>query len=179
VPTLASVADLATYTGQELSDSDPAALLALRSATAIVQAETRQWLFYVEAETVELAGGTYRLVLPERPVVGQPELAGHATSDYVDRGGGILDRRRGIWPATVEVTYSHGYREIPADLVTACLSIAARLYERNDAARAISSETIGSYSVSYARSAVAAGELATDERRLLARYRRTVMAARL
>jgi hypothetical protein len=179
VPTFAPVVDLATYLGRDIPDDDAAASLALRTATAIVQAETRQTLFYVAADTVTLTGGSNRLYLPERPIIGTPVVAGFPAAGY-DHRHGLIIRRRGVWESAVTVTYSHGYATIPDDIRGATLSIAARLYRRADPdAGLIASETIGSYSVTYARSAVNAGELADDERRILARYRRAAMALSL
>jgi hypothetical protein len=190
VPVLASVAELATYTDTEIAADDPGALLALEFATGIVQAETRQTLFYVPDDTVILAGGAGRLALPERPVIGTPSVVGLVSAvhwHYSGNGvltygpasvvGNVAEGYAGRWPTTVTVTYSHGYTEIPADLRNVVLSIAARLLTHNNREGLIVSETVGAYSVTYARAAVVAGELAAHEQAILSRYRLTAWSA--
>lgn len=187
MPTLASVADLAIYLDREFEPADPAALLALAFATATIQAETRQTLFFVENDTVTLPGGGSRLLLPERPVVGTPTVSGVASSLWRYAGGGVLeygapfpsnaDDYTGRWPAQVQVTYSHGFAVIPDDLRAACCLLASGVLSRSDDGRTVQSETVGAYSVTFARTSEADDRAAVSS--TLSRYRRSSRSALL
>jgi len=73
----------------------------------------------------------------------------------------------GMWPnrrRSVQVTYSHGYATVPAEIQLVCVAIAGRAIAQDGA----NSETIGSYTAQYA------GQPATltdNEKRILDRYR--------
>jgi len=193
VPLLASVGELAAFTGRDIADDDPSAMLALETATALCQAETRQQLVYVEDDTVTLIGGASRLLLPERPVTAVSVVTGSWNDQpaqplpvhwWRHLGNGVLVfgpntyagwDAQARFPWTVTVTYSHGFRVVPADLRAAALALAARSLNQSDPdAALVAQETVGSYSVTYSRSSQ---EPAVDVARVLGRYRRQSWSA--
>lgn len=187
--TLASTADLQNYL-QNPAINTAAADLALTLATALIQNQTRQHLFYVADDTVVLVGGQRRLFLPERPVIGTPVVTALAPSalyrydppDQLTYGippGALAasfysnapDAMRGVWPLQVEVTYSHGYQTIPDDLRAVCLSVASRAVTNPQGLRG---ETLGPYAIQYAGGGdilTAGVALTSAEQRLLDRYK--------
>jgi hypothetical protein len=80
----------------------------------------------------------------------------------------------------VDVTYTHGYAAVPDDIVMVVCQVAGRAYGTSPDASALSSESIGSYSMSTGGAAAsgAAGLLA-GERAILDRYRRHVSSTSL
>ena len=192
----ATEAELEAYTGVAVA-TDRATLL-LDTATAAIQAYTRQTLS--QASTTVVLPGTMseRLVLPERPVtavtaVSIGDTALTADTDYVWDGASTLIRGSrvdgvlsvngpdwlvngwGDWGgpgAQVEITYTHGFATIPNDIKGVCLALAARSLQSPDG---VNSESVGTYSVSYSRSGGAVS-LLTEERELLNRYRVKVFA---
>lgn len=170
--------DLSAYLGRAVENTVQAQL-ALDLATGIIQAETGQTLELVTDDVVRLRGSSASpLYLPERPVVSVASIEGDDVRDdewvhlgeYVTRAYG--------WPPYVTVTYTHGYEVIPDDVRGITLAIAARLMAQNDpSGPPVEQETIGTYSVRYARTLAAGGTTAllTDgERSHLRRtYRRT------
>lgn len=188
--TLASLADLQNYLQDTTVDVN-AGTLALTLATAAIQSEARQHLFYVADDTVVLRGNSAVVLLPQRPVVGTPIVAGLVPSavyrfDPPDRltygvpSGNLAaaqyangpDPVYGVWPLQVTVIYSHGYQVIPDDLRAVCVSIAARAVSNPQGLR---SETIGNYSVGYAGAGdilVPGISLSDTEKKIVHRYRR-------
>lgn len=61
--------------------------------------------------------------------------------------GWPFNRRMGVWSPRVRVTYSHGYTEIPADVVAIVLDVAQNLTANPKSLR---SRTVGGYSETYA-----------------------------
>lgn len=103
-------------------------------ASALIRSYTRSTITHV-ADDVAYVQGTHarRLVLGERPVTAVAAVRLDGTlldaADYrVHRSGSLW--RRGGWggpECEVEVTYSHGYTTVPADLAAVCRLAAARL----------------------------------------------------
>lgn len=102
-----------------------------------------------------------RIELPARPVVSVDEvlLDGEPVTDYVLRGSSLYrDRpwqRPGAIPSELEVTFTHGYTKVPADIVKlVCTLVGAGIVESADGVgrtRGLSSESIDDYRVSYTR----------------------------
>lgn len=187
----ATEADLEAYTGTSVA-TDRATLL-LDAATAAIQAWCRQ--SFTQATTTVVLPGSFgeKLTLPERPVTAVTAVAIGDTAltvdtDYVWDGAHTLFRGTkvdgvlsvngpdylidgwGDWGgpgAQVEVTYTHGFATIPADIKGVCLALAARSMQSPDG---VNSESVGTYSVSYSRSGGAVS-LLSEERELLNRYR--------
>ncbi|HEX9991349.1 MAG TPA: hypothetical protein VGB14_00335 [Acidimicrobiales bacterium] len=171
---LASLADLqARFT---ITDTDRAEVY-LAEADAIVKAVTGQTIELVEGDTATLDSyGRRRLQLPQLPVVdvtavavdGRSLLAGEYTWDTA---GGLW--RPGRWPTggrIVTVTYSHGYEDVPAELVGVVCRIAYRMLRSGDPAPsgAVKAKSVADYSVTY--DTTATDGLRFDEAELLARF---------
>jgi hypothetical protein len=152
----------------------------------------------VTNDTVKLEGNwTAALELPQRPVTGVSEVKVDGIvlpsmywywdgRDSIRRGPPppsptvVINAESWPWPwtqghwggpvTTVEPIYSHGYAEIPGDVVLVCLT-AAR--EALTVGAGVSGETIGTYSVTYEGSQAAGVFLNADARSVLAKYRRT------
>jgi hypothetical protein len=172
----ASVDDLATFLQRDLTELTDAADLALELATAAIQAEAGQQLT-LASETITVAPVGAVVLLPELPVqaVTAVVVAGVTLDpdDYSVSTLGILRRTDGAaWTDPVTVTYTHGFAAIPEDLRAVCVQAAARVLRNPGGVQA---ETIGQYSVTYARGDGSGGGggvlLAGDERTLVRRYR--------
>lgn len=122
------------------------------------------------------ANGRRRLQLPEVPVtavtavtMGLPAVA--FTPYRFTTDGGLYRTDRYGWPSAgaVTVTYTHGYVVIPDDLVALACRVARGLASDVGDVR---SESVGSYSITYLRSATGERQLLSDEdRTILDRYR--------
>ncbi len=181
----ASLEDLEFLLGRVFDTTESVAAQGLLDqATAAIQSWTRQTLGLAEDDTVRLAG-TWRdeLVLPERPIVDVTAVSvgGVAltdwivTTDGITRGGVSSLQRDPVYGwcgplAVVEVTYSHGFDPIPADIKAVCLNMTQRSLSNPVG---VTSESIGSYSVTYDADAAPGAALGTEDEALLRRYRKT------
>jgi hypothetical protein len=136
LPPFATAADLAAAT--QRSELDPAAAdLALASASAVIRSWTRQSITQVIDDVVKLRVLHHsELVLPQRPVTSVSRVRVNSLTllDWVLSGDRLL--RTGGWrrlpgtttypdPGLVEVTYTHGYAEVPDEVRAVCLDLAA------------------------------------------------------
>lgn len=174
---LASVDDLAARLGRELDDDETARIEALLAdASAAVRSYTGQQ-FTRESTTSRLRVAGRSLRLPQRPVIGVSAVADVDGNDvsfswYAGEVLGIdsLAYPTGGW---VDVTYEHGYEEVPADVVAVVCNVALRAFGVAAGQSGLASETIGTYSYSIG-GAAASGPLGmlADERQVLDSYRR-------
>lgn len=188
LPTLATVADLRTaMLGASEPVSDEAAELALRRASARVRRYTGQALTFIQGDTHVVPGGGRTLLLPQRPAVvssaypltvtelDTPSGGERTLAEGVDfsRLGSELTRTctgaGGLWAARVRVTYSHGYEEIPDDIVDVVLDLASTNLTNPSGVR---SETVGGESVTYATETVGNAKLTDQHRADLRPYTR-------
>lgn len=187
----ATASDLATYLNKSdmtAGEVDQANML-LDIATGAIQREVGQTIEYVAADVAVLRGNYGSvLVLPERPVLSVSAVSINGTSltvstDYVWDGATSLYRGRRFFnnqyqeewfkdrtnlhwggeDAQVSVTYTHGFAELPPDVIGVCLDLAARAV---NSPAGIKAETLGSYSVTYEQRS-AAGRLTAEDRRQL------------
>lgn len=179
---LATPQHVASLRGVPYDPTDLAAVIALEAASDFIRAYCGQDFKLLEDDEITLDGNDRAtLLLPQLPVIAVSEVAIDAdvvdATDYRLMDHGILQRiDSGCWPrgyGNITVTYDHGYVlpgtdlevgqvPLPADLQAACAAIAARAGEAG--AGATTSETIGSYSVTYGDAETAgltASELAT------------------
>lgn len=162
--TFATVDELATFLQTSIAEDDDRALLALRSATGLIQREAKHHIFYVE-DDVKTIDGTLgsKLVLPEPPVfavsaINEGEYEVDVDGVAFTRRGALT--REGFWSgAEVTVTYTHGFEMIPADIKALCLEVAGRMYSSEVG---LDSEQIGSYSYTTSSDASASGVELTD-----------------
>lgn len=164
----------ARLSGRDLSNDDNARI-AVDAACGTVRAFTEQMINYVADETITLDGqGTDILILPEWPVVDVSLVIEDdvVITDFSQHDDGTLIR---VWPwrvgrNNIEVTYSHGWQEVPSQVRIVALNLAQRLFEFGGGG-GIASETIGSYSVSYQATGTL-GDLSKTEERMLRRFQR-------
>lgn len=149
---LADPADLALKLGVPADDAR--LLLALRRAGDRFEGAIGYPVRLVTDDVEHVSGdGTDTLLLRCRPIVGQPavKVDGVAVTDFsVGRHSGILRRKnRACWPDdldNVEVTYSHGWDQVPGDIQDAVLEQAETQYLT---VVAYQSRSAGSESVTY------------------------------
>jgi hypothetical protein len=160
---LATIQDLEATLGRTLvGDPDRVARVerVLEMASAVVREYTGQFFELVADDEVVLFpdnDGWYRL--PQRPIVDVTAIADQDAVDLFttyafDTDGWFRNfpmypqAARPRWPfSSLSVTYSHGYAEIPADVVMVVCSMAGRSWSNPAGIR---SESVGDYSVTYA-----------------------------
>jgi hypothetical protein len=127
-----TAADLESYLGYEV-DSDKATL-SIDAACGLIRLVTSQDFEAGEATVLLDGSGTDALLLPNVPVeaVTEVKLAGEAVTEYLVASAGMLLRKSpGIWTegrGNVEVKYTFGYAQVPAEIRMLALTLAARSY---------------------------------------------------
>lgn len=183
VTQFADVALLGAYIGDDIEEDDLRGVAALEGATQLIRKYCDSEITIVEDDVVYLDGsGIDELVLPDREVTGVSEVildydlddpttlvaSGEGTaSEYTFTARGVLIRRGGVWPIrrkSIQVTYTHGFEEVPADIKIVTVAVASRAYTQDGA----NQESVGSYSASFAGQP---GVLTADEKRMLGRYK--------
>lgn len=193
---LASPADLEARLGRDLTAQEAARAEALlNDASAVVRAYTRQTFDLATDDEVVLRATGGRITLPGWPVqdVSRVEVIGgsEALPDFtladwlfdgidtvrIGEGAAVINLPEAWWdddgyPGTYRVTYTHGYAEVPGDVLAVVCGVVLRVLTNPSGYR---SETVGSYSVTYA--VPATGEqlgtnLTRYEMKALDRYRR-------
>jgi len=186
LPPFATAAELAA-TVQAPVDA-AAAELALASASAVIRKWTRQTITRVADDVARLRViDCDELVLPQRPVVSVSEVKVNALvlNDWVLSGDRLL--RMGGWrylpgtssypdPGIVQVTYTHGWDEVPDDVRAVCLDLAASTVSNPGMLR---QESIDDYSRTLAAESLGLGALSGTHKEMLGDYRRRIGTARL
>lgn len=176
----ATAADLAAVKGPV---DDAAAAVALASASAVIRKWARQTISRVVDDTVRLRVlDCDELVLPQRPVVSVSEVAvnGLVLNDWVLSGDRLL--RAGGWhrlpgtttypdPGLVQVTYTHGFEEIPDDVRAVCLDLASATLANPSMLR---QESIDDYARTFASESLGMGGLSDGHKEMLSDYRRRI-----
>jgi hypothetical protein len=188
---LASTDDLQARLGIELDDDRAQAIL--DDVSAVVRAYTGQQ--FTQAETTDrLQARNGGVTLPQRPVTAVDtvdDVDGNTVAFDWDSGSfvalaGLAGSRsfevepfvtRQPW---VDVTYTHGYETVPADVVAVVCQMAGRTYGRTADTSGVTQESIAGYSYSVGAAAAAGpmGMLA-DERRILDLYRKPIGTIRV
>lgn len=183
----ATAGDLATRLGIDLTDEEETrAELLIASASGLIRNEVKQTITLVEDDVLTMPGTTdERITLPQRPVV---EIASVTLGDaplvegadwYLDRNtivrlprtvariAGLVDD---TWPGgigfgtptrTLEITYTHGYEDIPLIVKSICLEAVVRVWVNPGA---VIQERVGDTMTEYApRTADARGLLLLDD----------------
>lgn len=150
------LADLGAYLRRDLADDDQLAIIACDSASHQLREAAGLVLYPPVTETILVdSAGTDILLLPELPVtdvllVSASDVPLDADTDYfVSTDLGALVKRHGRWIAgrgVYEVTYTHGWEEVPNALRVIALTLAARIYDQG----LVQQETVGGSSVTYA-----------------------------
>lgn len=161
----------------------------IKDVSAAIRREARQQISR-NTSTIKVTSRAGRLALPEHPVVSITSVidyAGHAItySWYAGWGEIVVDSSMLLnsWevepfsfsnptlPATV--TYVHGYNPVPDDILGVACSMAARALGATPTDAGVTSESLGSYSVTYGSAAAAGGFGMLDAERAIVRaYRR-------
>lgn len=195
---LATPDDLKARLGRDLTEAEAARAQALLDdASAMIRAFTGQTFDLVEDDVIVLRIQSGVVRLPQRPVtavssvvavgggLGLPDVT---VIDWIFDGvdqirigeGTFIINLPAIWwdddgyPGTYRVTYSHGYAQVPADVVSIACGMVLRTLTAPTTAGGVTSETIGSYSYRLDNPDVGLMvSMTKDDRTALSRYRRT------
>lgn len=196
---LASVSDLEDRLGRALTAAEQARADALLAdASALVRSYTGRDFEHVDddEQVLRVVGG--KITLPRTPVTdvtrvvavsGRDDVPDITIADWawdgidsirIGEGTFVINLPEVWWdddgyPGTYRVAYSHGYQDVPADVVAVVCGMVLRTLTAPTMAGGVTSETIGSYS--YRLETPGAGLMVTlsqDDRRVLDRYRTTV-----
>lgn len=191
-PVLATVQQLEARLGQTVDAARATALL--EDASAVVRGYTGQYFTRVLDDRVTFRVDRGSVVLPQRPA-DKPTLI----SEF---GGGVLPASAWWWggigvvefgspswvangptvsrfPRTVEITYSHGYAEIPGDVVAVVCQMVGRVI-LSESTPGLMSEAIDDYQYRLGGGIVSgAVALVPAEKSILDRYRSRVGSVRL
>lgn len=160
---------------------------ALDRATDLIRGELDgQLITKVDDDTVTLSGDGRRLLqLPQIPVISVASVvvqlgADRQTTlsegvDYLVHGDGRLEHLGYGWPRgwDVVVTYSHGYAEVPRDLMRLTAQLADRILDGSLRVRSVQ-ETIGDKQTSITYLQPASGQADPfdgADRKMLEKYR--------
>jgi len=190
-----TVDDLIELLQIDISDADAVASAerAITEATAAIKNYCHQEIALVEDDeiTLDVWARTHKLVLPQMPVISVASVVEDGETltegddeDYVLVEHGILYRVGQFWavgPQIVTVTYTHGYSEIPQNIVDICARAAARVYQAGlmsaatDGVPGISATSLGDYSVSYNLGQSGLGLLGVSGARLLLKSEKEIL----
>lgn len=197
LPSLATVADLATLLGRTFTPGqEQQAQALLDQASSVVRSYVRQDITRAtttDTFTMRRADPLLHrcegvVTLPQRPIVDIATVLvnGVETLDWWLDGGDLL-LRAWSWdqppaahqPPQVTVTWTHGYDPVPGDIQAVVMQAANRVLVNPSQVR---SETVGGESVTYLIPAT--GEalgvlLSRTEQKVLDRYRRTAGSVRV
>ena len=171
---LVSTSDLGMYLQQDLSEYEPEAAYAVNLASAAVRGYCRRTFTYVE-DDVRVFRWRRAIVLPDPPVhaITAVRVEEVDADWYRDERGDIV-----VAPGSptgdehypfpdIEVTYTHGYLEVPEIVPIIAVRIAARAF-KNPTLRT----TYAADSMTYQSSSDVAPRMVTaDEQMLLRPYR--------
>lgn len=169
LPPLASMSDVASRLGRDLSDSEGARLRPLLAdASAQIRRYCRRDFVLHTNETQLLYGHDSEIYLPGRPAQSVSAVAAYGGGTLPDLpipwftwdglqtvrimpGRGIINlpeawEEDGAYPGTYQVTYSWGLPDVPDDVVMVCANAALSVLTAPTAAAGVIGETIGPYS---------------------------------
>lgn len=191
---LCTIGDVELFLQIDISDSSDTSscIRAIEEATAAIKSYCGQEIASGES-TLDFDIWVPRrfILLPELPVNSvtsvvedDEDLVEGRDEDYVLAQHGKLYRVGGFWstgPQIVEVTWTHGYTQIPEDIVGVCARAASRAYQAGlksasmDGLSGISARSLGDFSVQYhserGEGASASYMLLESEKRILSRYK--------
>lgn len=167
-----SIDDINTFLGTTILPNDAQATLAIAEATAVIQNYCNQKIEQTQSDTTLLDGtGSTKLFLPELPVnsIASVKVDGVLLdpTQYALAENGVLWRKYGSWTVgarNIEITYSHGYANIPEDIKGVCYRSASRLYQaqlkalRQDFVSGLQSVSVGDWSETYENAGGSSGE---------------------
>lgn len=200
---LADSTDLEARIGRDLTDVEAARADALLAdASALIRGYTRQDFTAATDDVVVLRPVGSHLRLPQRPVTAVTSVVALSGTDTIPDwavppgcwqwdGVDLVEvwpPDRSVWvslpevaydpagPDTYRVTYSHGYAEVPADVVAVCCRMVLAVLLAPTMVDSLVQERIGQYSYGYQQGSGSPGataRLSEADRRDLVRFRRT------
>lgn len=189
---LATVNQLETWIRRELDPSETArATMLLGAASQLLRGVVGQDFTLAVDDDVTLRADSGSVVLPQRPVV---EVTAVTYAGWRIGGAGLsgpvygygwdgIDTLSGVGTGTVTVTYTHGYAEIPEDVVAAvCASVARTLGDGTGATpdtSGVVEESIDDYRYKLATPAGTVGYTSEETSVLRRIYGRTAGTIRL
>lgn len=173
---LATLSDLGVRLGLDLDGNDRAQALLDDASAAVTGYTGRSFTEDETTETLTVEGG--KVTLSHGPVleIVSVEVDGDPVEYTWSSGRKVtIDHVSDFaWSGAVvvEVTYSHGYAAVPADIVAVVCQIAGRAYGTNPQRSGYTAESLGDHSETLGSSG-ASGALGIlpDERAVLNRYR--------
>lgn len=165
---LATLTQLGVRLGLDLTGDTRAQAILDDVSAAVVGYTGRTFTSVTETVTVEVCCGI--ATLPEGPVTAVTAV--EADGEPVDFTW-TTGRKVMVFGSTVEITYTHGYATVPADVVAVVCQIAGRSYGANPQNAGSGGEQLGDWQQPAYSPAGAAGPLGmmNDERAVLDRYR--------
>jgi hypothetical protein len=176
VAALAGTDDLEARIGRELTATEAARADALLAdASALIRSYTKQRFDAVADDVIVLRPVGSHLRLPQRPVTAVTSVVALSGTDTIPdwtvppgcwQWDGIdlvevWPPDRNVWvslpevaydvggPDTYRVTYSHGYAEVPADVVAVCCRMVLAVLLAPTLTEGLVQERIGQYSYQY------------------------------
>jgi hypothetical protein len=191
---LASTTDLEDALGRDLTAAEATrARGLLAAASAQIRRYTGQTFTYVPNDTLVTRPDGDQIRLPQRPAIAVASVVGVGTGglpnvplvgwwwdglETVYLGGiGIQINLPEWWlnecvGYTFRITYSHGYAEVPADVVGVAVGMVLRTLTAPTQSGGVTSETIGSYSYRIDSAGIGLQvRLTADDKSSLADYR--------
>jgi hypothetical protein len=178
LPPLATLADL-TARGTPVDDVNLAGIY-LDIASSLIRTAAGHAIAQTTATVVLDGTCTTRLRLPGSPVTAVHSVLMDEVpvTDY-RLSAGCLVHSAGWFGDAVEVTYTYGLPVVPADVVDMVCRLTAHALAGDPAARAIRSERIGDYSVTYSDTETGTMSLSDSQRhRIAARFGSSLVSAR-
>jgi hypothetical protein len=193
LPPLAQVDDVIARLGRSLTDQETTRVEALLGdASALVRRYCRKDFLFHENDVLDIPGDGSTIKLPYRPVVevtnviaisGRPDIPDIPVSWWVFNGvdeisiaestaSGVINLPEawydfGAFPGTFQVTYTHGYTEVPPEVVMVIANGVIAVLLAPTMAAGVIGETVGAYSYRLERSgggisvALSEGDLAS------------------
>ncbi len=178
---LATVADVEARLGRTLTDDEEDQMEALLAdVSAAVRAYTGQEITAATASDIRLKVRGRTVRLPQRPVTAVDSVdnvSGDAVT-FTWYAGDTLNVDYAPAEGWVDVTYDHGFEDVPPDIIAVVCNIAMRAFGTPSEQTGMQSESIGTYSYTIG-GAAAAGTLGmlADEKAVLDGYRRVLGTA--
>jgi hypothetical protein len=174
LPPLATPEQLAAWMQTDVAGLPGDPELVLDVASQVVRKRARQW-FTIGTTSPELYPRDGYVEPPQRPVRSIASVVdvdtGQETPYKLRRGRVYVGR----YVEAVKLTYTHGYSQVPMDVLGIVLGCASRVLSNPDNLR---QETVGSVSLTYAAETVDAA-LSERDRDALADYRRSTSVVSL
>ena len=187
LPTLATTAQLEARLGHPV-DWDRANAL-LEDASGIVRGYTRQTISRVDDDVATVRVERGAVVLPQRPADKPTQIVradGTGTipaSGWWWTGVGVVEFNSPSWlangpsrtrsPGAVTITYSHGYEDVPADVVAIVCQMVGRVIDSGIASPGLDTESVDDYRAHMGAGLISGSvALTPDEKLSLDGYRK-------